>query len=153
MSASPQLPFAALVAQWPEVAVRRLARLDTPLAIAAYLDQLDDTEDAPVRSPLSVLRDRCCNPLDAGLLAAAALRQLGVHPQLHAVCAGDLWATLAYATWAGTAVTLGGRPWRSLPRQRGLMISNYDALDWMTEDSGANSVVEAALQLAGYRPK
>ena len=55
----------------------RLAALDSPAKIQAYLDSLPYRAEELDRSPLQVWRDGQCHCLDWALFAAAALRRLG----------------------------------------------------------------------------
>ena len=55
----------------------RLAALDSPAKIQAYLDSLPYRAEELDRSPLQVWRDGQCHCLDGALFAAAALRRLG----------------------------------------------------------------------------
>lgn len=54
--------------------------LNSPLAIQNFLDNLPYVGEERNRSPLNVLRDRQCHCLDGGLLAALALKHLGLPP-------------------------------------------------------------------------
>ena len=56
--------------------------LNSPLKIQAYLDSIPYIGEDRDRSPLAVLQDGQSHCLDGGLLAAAALRQLGYAPRV-----------------------------------------------------------------------
>ena len=155
MPPHPPLPFAALVAQWPDVAVARLQRLATPQGIAAFVAALPDSGDDDVRAPLSVLRDGCAGALDAGLFASAALRQCAADVRLGAAQHDGQWFTVALAQVDGHAIAISRAPANALARaaQSAVAVSDWDGLDWMTEDSGAATLVAAVLAEAGYKPK
>ena len=74
------LDFAMLTAEWPDVALRLLHRLETPWQIQVFLDETPYSTEPIYRSPLSVLRDRRAHCFDGALFAAAALRRLGLPP-------------------------------------------------------------------------
>jgi hypothetical protein len=76
----PRKTFDELTAAWPTEHRATLARLDTPLAIQAFLDATPYSTEPIYRSPLSVLRDRRAHCFDGALLAAAALRRMGEPP-------------------------------------------------------------------------
>ncbi len=66
--------------QWTEDELAVLRRLTDTEKIQAFLDSLPYSTDNFSRSPRSVLRDRRANCFDGALLAAAALRFLGLPP-------------------------------------------------------------------------
>lgn len=59
-----------------------MARLNSPPAIQAFLEQLTYSPDDFYRSPLRVLRERRAHCFDGALFAAAALQRLGHRPLL-----------------------------------------------------------------------
>ncbi|MBN1774380.1 MAG: hypothetical protein JXB32_24175 [Deltaproteobacteria bacterium] len=61
---------------------RRLARLDRPERIQAFLDRIPYSTDHFYRSPRRVLRDRRAHCFDGALFAAAALQRAGFPPQV-----------------------------------------------------------------------
>ena len=75
-----ELDFSMLTAEWPDIALTTLARLDTPWKIQVFLDETPYSTEPIYRSPLSVLRDRRAHCFDGALFAAAALRRLGHAP-------------------------------------------------------------------------
>ena len=163
--------FAALAAQWPDVALAQLARLSTPQAIAAWLAAANTSDWGQLRAPLSVLRDSRCNPLDAGLFAAAALRQLGHPPRVVVgVWAGapSVAALFTVARRVGAIGVSCGQPscfWpaqqpsvRALqskamlseaPAKQPFALANCDVLDWLTDDSGAETALHQLLARYG----
>jgi len=60
---------------------KRLAGLDSPARIQAFLDAASYSTENAYRSPLRVLRERRAHCYDGAVFAAAALRRLG-HPPL-----------------------------------------------------------------------
>ncbi|HEY3354354.1 MAG TPA: hypothetical protein VGQ83_13965 [Polyangia bacterium] len=68
-------------APWTAAERRVLDRLDSPVAIQAFLDGIPYSDDPIYRCPRRVLADRRAHCFDGALLAAAALRRLG-HPPL-----------------------------------------------------------------------
>lgn len=66
----------------PDEITSLLGELDTPFAIQSYLDSLPYVGEELNRSPLRVIRDQQCHCLDGGLLAAMALRQLGLSARI-----------------------------------------------------------------------
>lgn len=74
------LTFAMLTAEWPDIALATLAKLDTPFAIQTFLDATPYSTEPIYRSPLSVLRDSRAHCFDGALFAACALRRLGFPP-------------------------------------------------------------------------
>ncbi len=164
------LGFDALVAQWPDAAVAVVRRLGDPDEIQEWLNGIADADWSQLRSPLSVVRDRRCNPFDAGLFAAAALRRLGHRPRLLPVRRDDeVWLAALF----GEPGRLGTVAWHPDPRLRFRRVAparlaalgaslavdgvaarwpartvdlrRFDSQDWMTEDVGAGQVAEAAL--------
>jgi hypothetical protein len=59
---------------------RVFARLNSPAAISAFLDEIPYSTDEFYRCPLRVLRERVAHCFDGALFAAAALRSLGYPP-------------------------------------------------------------------------
>ncbi len=55
-------------------------KLNTPVKIQAYLDDIPYSEDPIYRSPRSVLRDHKAHCFDGALWAACALRMIGYRP-------------------------------------------------------------------------
>lgn len=166
----PELGFAALVGQWPDVALAALDRMRDPDEIQEWLNAIMQPDWQQLRSPLSVLRDRRCNPIDAGLFGAAALRRLGHRPRVLPVRrGGDVWLAAVYRR----SGYLGALGWHPDPRlrfrrvaparlsalgrslsvdavqahwpSRAVDLRRYDGLDWMTEDAAAAAVAEKAL--------
>lgn len=74
------LDFSMLTAEWPDVALETMAKLESPPQIQVFLDQTPYSTEPIYRSPLSVLRDRRAHCFDGALFAAAALRRLGQPP-------------------------------------------------------------------------
>lgn len=72
--------FSMLTAEWPDVALETLAKLETPWQIQTFLDAVPYSTEPIYRSPLSALRDRRAHCFDGALFAAAALRRLGQPP-------------------------------------------------------------------------
>ncbi len=66
----------------PDEITSLLGDLNTPYAIQAYLDSLPYVGEDLNRSPLRVIRDQQCHCLDGGLLAALALRHLGLSTRI-----------------------------------------------------------------------
>jgi len=61
--------------------LRVFSRLDSPIKIQAFLDELPYSTEDTYRCPRSVLRDRQADCFDGALFGAAALRHIG-HPPL-----------------------------------------------------------------------
>lgn len=61
---------------------RELARLTSPPAIQAFLDETPYSTDPIYRCPATVFRERRAHCFDGALLAAAALRRLGHRPRI-----------------------------------------------------------------------
>lgn len=66
---------------WNRAELAALARLASPSAIQAFLDQVPYSADPIYRCPRRVLADRKAHCFDGALFAAAALRRFG-HPPL-----------------------------------------------------------------------
>ncbi len=168
--AAPDLGFTALVAQWPDAAVAVLQRLDDPDQIQEWLNGIVSADWSQLRSPLSVVRDRRCNPLDAGLFAAAALRRLGLRPSVLPIRRGDdVWLAALFRQGSKLGV-VGWHPdarlrfRRVAPAQvavlahslavdgvvavmplRSYNLAHFDGQDWMTDDSAAGRAAEVVL--------
>jgi hypothetical protein len=72
----------ALERSLPAPLRRQFARLTSPPAIQAFLDEVPYSTDPIYRCPATVLRERKAHCFDGALLAAAALRRLGHRPRL-----------------------------------------------------------------------
>ena len=158
-----ELDFPMLTAEWPDVALATMAKLETPYSTEPIY-----------RSPLSVLRDRRAHCFDGALFAAAALRRLGQAPLIldmraendddHVIAIFQIdghWGAIAKSN---TTVLRYREPvYRSL---RELVMSyfdfyynlngdkalrefsgkvdlrKFDQLGWMSEDAGLERIAE-----------
>ncbi len=74
---------------WGKPELKTLSRLDSPIKIQAFLDELHYSDEERYRCPRSVLRDRTAHCFDGAVFAAAALQHLGYPPLILNLFAND----------------------------------------------------------------